>query len=541
MRVLHPALLSAQRQASVRPAIKISVGDFEFKMDSVSGATSTCHNTKDSNQKWTKDESGRILKVESMESPYKSKAEIVLNNFDGLLYDLVLKGRRLYISWGAITEEGAIYSTSPVLFVKQQTFSEAPGVKTCTLDCIGIFDLLGMDEASEKYVDDGSAPLGTIVSNILTSVITGYSGCKYYNVTVDDAIDDLWTGVYLGESFVIEKGETRAHALARLMDMTHASMRPGNEAVDEDDHDTIHVFTPSQNVQRTYTLERIHHRFYADSDSSGVVYPNEIIIKTPAGYSPAYTAKVVDAVSYSMNPCSRTELVAGLISNTQAQTIANTMIANIINASSGSSAYLPMDCGVEILDRIKVISKRSGHDVEGSIGSLTRVFNPTLKEPRYDIKIAFGKWYDPRAMDDSLGYGYGFVDSDEPTYAGIDTGHTTILAANYLTKSSGFSVIAFAVYATADGEYVTYKFQSGAGPFKISVSGYSVSSSCTTDISLDDVVIDSVDFVSTFKSSHEETLTEGIHTIKVQINDAIASPIALQIYYITISKSAFVA
>lgn len=531
MRYLHPALSLAQRQPSVRPAIMITVGDVAFKTTGT-GSTVTCHNTSATELQWTKDEGGRILKVKELESPYKQTADIILSNYDRLLFDLNLKGERLSIAWGATTTEGDLYSTSPVMWVKSQTFYEAQGIMQCELKCIGILDLLNNDTASEKYTDDGTTALGALITSILTSTLGCFDHCKVYNVVTDNALDDLWTGVYLGESFVIQKNETRAHVLARLFDMTHASMKPGNERPDENEHDTIHIFTPSSEVQSEYTLDRASHRFYVDSDSSSVVMPNEIIINTPTGYSPAYSGRARDAVSYSTNPCSKTELVAGLISNNQAQTIANTMLANIINAESGSSALVPMNCGTEIFDRMKIYSKRSGRTLEGAVGSITRFFDPNPKVPRYDMQIGFGKWFDPRALDDSLGYGYGFVDGEDVGVSG-DYGHMLIIALSYYANS-GYSAYANAggMYSVVDGAWITFRLNKDAVDCVLKIYAYHQTVGGIMDVYVDDVKIGTIDnygSTSLVMNSFDITLlTNGIHVIKLLTNGKNASSTGYQ-------------
>jgi hypothetical protein len=515
----------------------ITVGDVAFKTTGT-GSTVTCHNTSASELAWTKDEGGRILKVKALESPYKQTAEITLNNYDRLLFELALKGQRLSIAWGATTSEGDLYSTSPVLWVKQQMFYEAQGVMQCQLKCIGIMDLLGSDTASEKYIDDGTTALGDLVTAILTSTLDCFDHCKVYNVVIDDDLDDLWTGVYLGETFVIDRDETRAHVLARLFDMTHASMRPGGERPDDDDHDTIHIFTPSQIIQSEYTLERANHRFYVDSDASGIVMPNEIIIKTPSGTTPAYEGRAIDAVSHNTNPCSRTQLVVGLVSSNQAQTIANTMLSNIINAESGSSAFVPMNCGTEIFDRMKIYSKRSGRTLEGAVGSITRVFDPMAKEPRYDMAVGFGKWFDPRAMDDSLGYGYGFVDDVVPSSNSFDSGHITILGTAYYTKSADVIPYFFnTIIIVNENSKASWKFQLGAGTYTVIISGYQELSG-NTEIYIDDVKVDTVDFFTAYHSKTTAAFSEGTHTVEVK---KVSSGNVIWVFGISISKSGFVA
>jgi hypothetical protein len=123
VRVLPKALLDAQRQSSVGPALIINIGDISFRTAGAStGNTTTCHNTNSDVLKWTKDEGGRILKVKTTESPFKQTADILLNNYDRLLYQLTMKGQRLSIGWGADTPGGPLYSFAPPFYVKQQTF-----------------------------------------------------------------------------------------------------------------------------------------------------------------------------------------------------------------------------------------------------------------------------------------------------------------------------------------------------------------------------------------------------------------------------------
>ena len=541
MRSLPLVLSNAQKSASVRPAVIITVGDVAFRTAGATGSTTTCHNTSAAALTWTMDEGGRILKVKELESPYKQTAEITLNNYDRLLFDLILKGERLYIGWGVDTMDGPLYSTSPVMWVKQQLFYEAQGIMQCKLNCVGIMDLLNSDTASEKYIDDGTTALGDLVIAVLTSTLDCFDHCKVYNVVLDDALDDLWTGVYLGESFSILKDETRAHVLARLFDMTHASMRPGSEAADGDNQDTIHIFTMSQDIQSEYTLERSGHRFYVDSDSSGIVMPNEIIIKTPTGYSPAYTGRAIDATSHNTNPCTRIELVAGLISSNQAQTIANTMLANIINAESGSSAFVPMNCGTEIFDKMKVYSKRSGRTLEGNVGSITRLFDPLAKEPRYDMSVGFGKWFDPRAQDDSLGYGYGFV-GGEATVNETNFGHTVISASNYYSKTGTWLDYMFAMYGSGVlDDSLKYKIRTGTDTYTFLISAVSMDGvtmgNVVLDFYIDDVKNSQVTTGPGTRGFASSVLTEGVHTLELRH----VSPQKIAVYYwISVSTGAFV-
>lgn len=455
MRILPQELLDAQRMPAIRPAVMVSVADVAFRSGGPStGNTTTCQNTRADTLSWTRDEGGRILKIKTLESPYKSNATITLNNYDRLLYDIKMYGNRLYISWGAETRVGPIYSTMAPLWVKQQTFFEQEGAMQCVLDCVGVPTLLDSDGATEEYIDDGTTPVGELIIKILESELECYKSCRQYNVVLDDKLDNLWTGVYLGDSFVIKKGMTRTNVLAILFDMTHASFKVGGEIAGEDDKDTIHIFTISDELKAEFTLDRSGHRFYVAADSRGIVTPSEIIIRTPPDASPQYIGSARDPYSYNMNPSTRVEYVSGLDSDYMADKIANIMMANVVAAVNGSSAVLPMHCGLEVFDRVKIVSKRSNQEFIGSVGVVQRLFSPTEKEPKYEMTVSFGKWFDPRSSDDTLGYGYGYlgteIKDDSATWM-PGGGHISIPQL-YPTKTTG----TWGWYALALGVYMTY-------------------------------------------------------------------------------------
>lgn len=528
MRPLPQILLDAQKASMVKPAMIINVGDVAFRTaGATTGNTTTCHNTNTDSLKWVRDEGGRILKVVEKGNPYSHTCKIILNNYDKLLYDLTLKGQRLSIGWGVETWDGPMYSHTPTLYVKTQTFVESEGAMQCVLECKGVMDLLGEDEATESYVDDGTTCVGDLITAVLEATLAPYEDCKAYIVILDDDLDDLWTGVYLGDSFEIKKGDTRAYTIARLLDMTRASIRVGNEPPDENNKDTVHFFTQSRSPQAEFTLDRSGHRFYVAAESLSMITPNEIIIKTPPWQSPSYLGRARDAYSYNLNPCSRTEYVSGVGSNLQAGSIASTMLQKIIAANSGSSAVLPMHCGLDLFDRIKVVSKRSGREIEGAIGGWTRTFDPVKSEPRYDIGVSFGKWFDPRRDDDSLGYGYGFLGSDiDEVVSG--SGHISIhINAPYAVSGEGdWAVHSFGcgpTIATGVNEvWVSYKF-AGSGAYKLTFMSAAGSSAGILDILVDDVEVGSFDMFGTpgaFLDAKQVSFEcgSGTHTIKFLVD-----------------------
>ncbi len=207
MRTLTSTLEAEQQKASIDPLIKIVLthGDTEHTFDLE-----------------------RILDSSHTEEPYSQKLELTLDNSDGVLTGLDLKGYKGVISYGAVTDDGDEYSDCAPLTVISQRLNSSPGILDCTLSLVGIPNLMAEDKASESYLpdDDDSKTVKTLINSILGATIACFHSdddCIAYDC-VFDSEDDLIDTYKPKDSFRIYTGGSRLSAIRRLLDLTKCAM-----------------------------------------------------------------------------------------------------------------------------------------------------------------------------------------------------------------------------------------------------------------------------------------------------------------------------
>ena len=119
MRTLSDTLTSAQRKASLYPAIKIKL----------THGANTVILYED-----------RLLSLTHSEEPYRASCKLVCDNSDGYFTDLALQGYKAVISDGLVTKAGKEYSDSAPLWVMAQQLDSVEGKLICTLTMEGIPD-----------------------------------------------------------------------------------------------------------------------------------------------------------------------------------------------------------------------------------------------------------------------------------------------------------------------------------------------------------------------------------------------------------------
>jgi hypothetical protein len=205
MRELSDALLKAQQAVTKNPVYKVVL--------TKTGATSYTY-YKD-----------RILPSKHDEEMYSQKAEIILDNADGELNDLDLKGYDAVISYGF----GSEYSATASLSVIDQQFDSDPNKLTCTLFLEGMPNLMAQDEASENYIPESDDPktVKTLIREIAgdtgVTMLPCFNHCQKYNV-VFDSEDDLIGSYKPCDGFRIYTSGSRLAAIRRLLDYTGCLM-----------------------------------------------------------------------------------------------------------------------------------------------------------------------------------------------------------------------------------------------------------------------------------------------------------------------------
>lgn len=205
MRVLSATKLESAQKASLIDAL--------WKIVLTSGTTHTY-------------EKDRVLDIKHTEEAFSHKATVLLDNSDGTLTDLSLQGYKGVISYGMITEAGEEYSATAPLWVMAQELDSSPGVLTCTLELIGIPNMLAEDRASEAYIPTSSdtKTVKDIISDMFDDTMTCFSHCNTYGIEWEgtNTLADSYTPK---DGFRIYKGGSRLAALRRLLDYTKSVVR----------------------------------------------------------------------------------------------------------------------------------------------------------------------------------------------------------------------------------------------------------------------------------------------------------------------------
>jgi hypothetical protein len=364
MRTMDAALTKAQQGQSRDPAVKIVL---------TKSATS-----------YTIEE-GRILSLKHTEEPWSVNAkEVVLQNADGYFTSLDLKGYSAVISWGLNTPSGKLYSDTSPLVVTWQQLNSAPGSLNCLLTMLGIPDLMDLDCASASYtpLDTDTKTVKTLLSEVAGATLACFNHCQAYTVDFDSE-DSLIDSYKPADTFRIYTGGSRLAAFKRLLEYTGCAARWG-----DDGH--IHIFvltTAGTTFDSEYSLTS-GHVFFSKAYRKSLVLPNYIVVKSQKDDSPQYTGSAYDAASYALLP-KKKYFGMRLDSNATANSIAAAILARYQLAGQQGAAAVPMNCGAEVFDYIKVTDSRENDYRVGNVGALTRTWNPLAKRDEDKYKIDF--------------------------------------------------------------------------------------------------------------------------------------------------------
>ena len=377
MRTLDDALTAIQEKKHYHPACKIVLtsGETEYTLEGL----------------WT---GGRILKLEHNEEPWSMKAKAVLNNSDGYLTSLDLKGYTAVISWGIETTTGKLYSATSPLTVTYQQLDSSPGSLNCELSMIGMPDLLNLDTASYDFLPaaTSTATLQDLIEDLLGATMIGFTHCTAVDYDFDGSAASYLT--YKPKtSFFTRVGDTRLTVLKRLLSWSKCVARWGY-----DGH--VHILLPTT-TGTTYDSEYAlpsGHAFFSKIYRDSLVLPNKVTVRSLTyeyGDEVLYWGSDTSAASYALVPKEQ-YIPMNIESDAEGTAIAEALIFQYELGAQMGGASVPMNCGSEVYDYIKVTDSRESDYRIGNIGSLTRTFNPYAKNGEDQYKLDFGLGDPPR-------------------------------------------------------------------------------------------------------------------------------------------------
>jgi len=336
----------------------------------------------------------RILDIEHSEELYTYKAEVMLDNSDGALTGLDLKGYEGVISYGAVAS-GDEYSACAPLWVIGQRLESSQGRLVCILSLVGIPNLMAEDEASESYTpdEDDTETVKDLVNAILGATLDCYDHCQAYGVVWDD---ENLTTYKPKDGFRIYVGGSRLAALRRLLDYT--GLVPRFEADGK-----IHILKPNisgVDYDYEYSLEA-GHAFFSQAYRKRLVIPNYIVVQSredddPDYYGYAKDQESMDALAHDdWDGSIRNYYQMVLESDDQAEDIAEAILSKGLLAADGGAADVPMNVGAELFDYNKVTDARENDYRVGNIGYLARHYKPGRGNTptEWHLTFSFGNWF----------------------------------------------------------------------------------------------------------------------------------------------------
>jgi len=230
-------------------------------------------------------------------------------------------------------------------------------------------------------VDEG---IYLTIKDLLTAIagatLACFSHCTAFTIEWDNDEDDDPLLLYQPQdSFRAYVGGSRLAAFKKALDCCGCVCRFEKDS-------KIHILIPeSANFDYEYSLES-GHAFFSKAFRQTLVIPNYIVVQSQKDDDPQYSGFDSDD-SYALIPV-RKYIQLRLQSNDEAGDIATAVLGRYqLNAVMGA-ADVPMNCGAELYDYIKVTDAREGETRTGNIGYIKRTYNAA--KGIYSMRFGFG-------------------------------------------------------------------------------------------------------------------------------------------------------
>lgn len=361
MRVIGDALTASQKSMGDAKC-KIVVGSYTYYIDAGTD---------------------RILSLRHTEQEWSQTATVVVQDSDATLAALDLRGDKGVISYGY----GDNYSASaPLRVTNQRTDSTGGSIRTTT-ELKGVFDFLADDKASAAWnaSEDYIATIKTILGYVLKPS-TGYacfSHCDDYT-PVFDSEDSIINSFTPRDYFRIGFNETRLSVIKRLLGWTGCKARVEN---DESDNAVIHFFVPGTTTPEYYYEDvATEHNFFGKAVRKRIVIPNYIVVSSHPDYEDQYTGFKADTTNDGDIEI-RDHHYFRVTSTTQCTNLATAILSQHQWDAERGSGFVPMNCGQEVMDYVKITDSRVGDNRSGNVGYIIRNY----AQGRFTMGFGFGK------------------------------------------------------------------------------------------------------------------------------------------------------
>lgn len=384
----------------------------------------------------------RVINIKYIEQENRQTADVLLDNADGTLTDLDLRGYQGVISFGYTTSGGDEYAARPPMWVIGQQLISQKGRLRCILSLAGLFNRLAEDRASEIYAptEDDTDTVKDLLTAIAEATLGCYDHCTAYTITFDSE-DSLIDTFQPKDGFRIDLNRSRMSAMEELISYTGCVMRPESDG-------EIHVFVPLRTEDAAtweadtvyalramaipttangyyyacttagtshatteptwpttigatvtdgtvvwtvaydyeYELGSGNHPFFSLANRKRLVMPNYISVASHPSHTDQYSGYAEDTDSSDLIE-DRKYYELRLASDAQATSIAQAILKQYQIGSEKGSAIVPINVGAEIYDYVNCIDTSDGDEArQGNIGYISI----QAGQNKFQMEIRFG-------------------------------------------------------------------------------------------------------------------------------------------------------
>ncbi len=286
------------------------------------------------------------------------------------------------VVWEMDGNTGDEYSPEAPMKVDSQEFISSETRMVCRLYLLGIPNQMKQDKAeSELTLTNGdSRTVKTLITAIAEKTLAPYTNYTSFSVTYDST-DSIIDAYKPKEYFSVQINENRDDKITELLNYTGCKRRA-------EDDGNIHIFDPTitgESYDYEYRLAvDTYHTFFEKALRNRFVNPNKEVVSSHPSHQPQYTGSSTSATSYALAPKTHTTH-RRLASSAEAALIAAALIERYELGAERGSALVPMNCGQEIFDYIKVTDGRSGDSRVGNV----QYIQWNCKAPEIDGRGAF--------------------------------------------------------------------------------------------------------------------------------------------------------
>jgi len=328
------------------------------------------------------DTTNRILNLNHTEQEWSQTANILVDNRDKILTALDLTGYTATISYGY----DSTYSASAPLEVIAQndaTILRPRGDLLTSFGCAGVFNMMGLDEASAEYTqkDSNADTVKTLLTAIANKTLPCFTHCKLYAISFDD--DDTLIDTFApADYFKVAFKESRLSAFRKLLKLTKCKARIEADGA-------IHVFDPvisGSTYDYEYDDEVTEHNFFEKGVRNALVLPNRVYVDSHSDQG-IYTGNATNPTSYDALKRYVNEYHNYRVtSDVQAADIATAIQQGYTVGQEIGHGFAPMNCGQEVLDYVLITDSVAGDTRAGNIGYINRIYRPSV----FEFEFRFG-------------------------------------------------------------------------------------------------------------------------------------------------------